>query len=99
MLNKEWFIKKINSFLKEDESNKMTGVDGILFWEPDVIVGICSGDDPIFEYYKKVVGPFHLTPTEAYSKHFSVELDSPKNLSVVAFILPTNKITKIENYE
>ncbi|MFX0028014.1 MAG: 4Fe-4S binding protein [Candidatus Hermodarchaeota archaeon] len=99
MLNKDWFINKINSFLKEDESNRMTGVDGILFWEPDVIVGICSGDDPIFEYYKKVIGPFHLTPAEAYSKHFSVEIDSPENLSVVAFILPTNKITKQENYE
>ncbi|MBY8992797.1 MAG: 4Fe-4S binding protein [Candidatus Lokiarchaeota archaeon] len=99
MLNKEWFINKINSFLREDESNRMTGVDGILFWEPDVIVGICSGDDPIFEYYKKVVGPFHLTPVEAYSKHFSVEIESPENLSVIAFILPTNKITKKENFE
>jgi len=65
MLDKEWFINKINSFLREDESNKMTGVDGILIWEPDVIVGFCSGDDPIFEYYKEVVGPFHLTPAEA----------------------------------
>lgn len=99
MLNKEWFINKINSFLREDESNRMTGVDGILFWEPNVIVGICSGDDPIFEYYKKVVGPFHLTPAEAYSKHFSVEVESPENLSVIAFILPTNKITKKDNYE
>ncbi|MFX0082439.1 MAG: 4Fe-4S double cluster binding domain-containing protein [Candidatus Hodarchaeota archaeon] len=99
MLNKEWLVNKINSFLREDKSNKMTGVDGILFWEPDVIVGICSGDDPIFEYYKKVVGPFHLTPAEAYSKHFSVEIDSPENLSVVAYILPTNNITKKENYD
>ncbi len=99
MLNKEWFINKINSFLREDESNKMTGVDGILIWEPNVIVGFCSGDDAIFEYYKKVVGPFHLTPAEAYSKHFSVEIDSPENLTVVAFILPTNEITKKENYE
>lgn len=99
MLDKEWFINKINSFLREDESNRMTGVDGTFFWEPNVIVGICSGDDPIFEYYKKVVGPFHLTPAEAYSKYFSVEIDSPENLSVIAFILPTNKITKKENYE
>jgi len=45
MLNKEWFYDKINSFLREDESNRMTGVDGILIWEPDVIVGFCSGDD------------------------------------------------------
>ncbi|MFW9942020.1 MAG: 4Fe-4S binding protein [Candidatus Thorarchaeota archaeon] len=99
MLNKEWFINKINSFLREDESNRMTGVDGILIWEPDVIVGFCSGDDPIFEYYKKVIGPFHLTPLEAYSKHFNTEFNSPKDLTVVAFILPTNKLTKQQNFE
>ena len=102
MLNKEWFIDKINSFLREDESNKMTGVDGILIWEPNVIVGFCSGDDPIYEYYKKVVGHFHLTPIEAYTKYCelnNIELDSTENLSVVAFILPTNIITKKENFE
>jgi len=98
MLDKEWFINKINSFLREDESNKMTGVDGILIWEPDVIVGFCSGDDPIFEYYKEVVGPFHLTPAEAFASA-NLEFDSTENLSVVAFILPTNKITKKENFE
>jgi epoxyqueuosine reductase QueG len=97
MLDKEWFINKINTFLREDESNRMTGVDGILIWEPDVIVGFCSGNDPIFKQYKKVVGPFHLTPVEAYTSKF--KLDSPENLSVVAFILPTNKITKKENFE
>jgi len=98
MLDKEWFIDRINSFLREDESNKMTDVDGILIWEPDVIVGFCSGDDPIFEYYKEVVGPFHLTPVEAFASA-NLEFDSTENLSVVAFILPTNKITKKENFE
>ena len=100
MLTREWFQNKINTFLSEDPSNRMIGVDGILFFEPDTIVGFCTGNDPIFEKYKQVVGPFHLTPIEAYTKHCSInniELNTTENLSVVAFILPINLITKNQN--
>lgn len=102
MLDKNWFINKINTFLKEDESNRMTGVDGSLFWEPDVLIGFCSGNDQIFQEYKKLVGPFHLTPKEAFEKYcelYNIEYDSTENLTVVAFILPMNPLTKKENLD
>jgi len=102
MLDKEWFYEKINTFLKEDESNRMTGVDRILIYEPDVLVGFCSGNDVIFNEYKKVIGPFHMTPVEAYTRYCAlniIKVDSMTNLSVVAFILPINKITKKQNFE
>jgi NAD-dependent dihydropyrimidine dehydrogenase PreA subunit len=102
MLDKNWFIDKINTFLREDESNRMTGVDGSLFWEPNVLIGFCSGNDPIFQEYKKLVGPFHLTPKEAFTKYceiYNIEIDSTENLTVVAFILPMNPLTKKENFE
>jgi len=102
LLNKEWFLEKINTFLKEDESNKMKGVEGILIFEPNVLVGLVSGNDPIFEEkYKRVIGSFHLTPVEAYTKYCKkkkIEY-STENLSVVAFILPINNRTKKENFE
>jgi len=100
MLDKNWFINKINTFLKEDESNRMTGVDGSLFWEPNVLLGFSSGNDPIFQDYKKLVGPFHLTPVEAFAKYCelnNIKYDSTENLTVVAFILPMNPLTKKEN--
>ena len=102
MLNKDWFIEKINAFLREDEGNRMAGVDDALFWEPDVLIGFCSGNDPIFQEYKTLVGPFHLTPVEAYTKYCelkNIDCDSTENLTVVAFILPMNKLTKKENLE
>jgi ferredoxin len=102
MINKDWFKVKINTFLREDESNKMTGVDGSLFWEPNVLIGFCSGNDSIFKEYKKLVGPFHLTPEEAFSKYcelYDIKKDSTENLTVVAFVLPMNKLTKKENLE
>ena len=102
MLNKEWFINKINTFLLKDESNVMAGVDGILIFEPDILVGFCSGNDPIFEEYKRVVGPFHLTPFEAYTKYCNLNQSKPverDNLSVIAYILPINEKTKSQNYQ
>ena len=102
MLNKDWFVEKINTFLREDESNRMTGVDGSLFWEPDVLIGFCSGSDSIFKEYKKLVGPFHLTPKEAFMKYceiYNIECDNTDNLTVVAFVLPMNPLTKKENFE
>lgn len=100
-INKGWFLEKINNFLETDESNRMKMVDNSYFFEPDVLVGFVSGDDPIFSKYKEIIGQFYLTPEEAYSwyceKHnFPI---SSKKLSVVAYILPINVKTKKENFE
>lgn len=101
VINKKWFIRKINSFLSEDESNKMTRIDGSLIFDPNVLVGFVSGTDPIFEDYKKIIGKFHLTPSEVYEwfyKKNNVQ-PSPDKISVVSFILPINKETKKQNLE
>ena len=100
-LNKKWFRKKIFNFLIEDASNKMLN-DGSLIFEPDVLIGCVSGNDKIFEDYKKIIGNFHMTPIEAYlryckkNKNFiPTNLD---NISVVVYILPINKETKEQNF-
>lgn len=100
-INKDWFLEKINSFLEVDESNKMKMVDSSLIFDPDVIVGFVSGNDPIFNDYKKIIGEFYLTPLEAYTwycEKYGIPI-STEHLSVVAYILPINKNTKKENFE
>jgi len=101
VVDKKWFIAKINDFLRNDESNKMVGVDNSLIFEPNTVVGFASGNDPIFNEYKKIIGQFHLTPKEAFSKFCEKNnLNSTlKELTVVAFVLPINEKTKKENYE
>lgn len=101
LINKKWFIDKIQDFLKNDESNRMNLVDGSLIFNPDIIVGFVSGNDPIFKEYKEIIGSFHLTPVEAFSKFCEKNnlTYTTENLSVVAFVLPINDITKKENYE
>ncbi|MFX1478278.1 MAG: epoxyqueuosine reductase [Promethearchaeota archaeon] len=99
-INKMWFIDKIQDFLKNDPSNRMS-TDGSLIFDSNTLVGIASGNDPIFNEYKEIIGSFHLTPKEAFSKFIEKEgiASTLENLSVVAFILPINEITKKENSE
>jgi epoxyqueuosine reductase len=100
-LTKQWFITRINEFLKNDPSNKMSLIDNSLMFMPDVLVGFASGNDTIFESYKHIIGDFHLTPSEAfswYSKRYEISY-AAENLSIVAFILPINIETKKENLE
>ncbi len=98
--DKNWFLDKINNFLKNDESNRMR-VDGSLIFSPNTIVGFASGKDPIFYEYKKIIGSFHLTPEEAFTKFCERNNLTPSldRLSVVAFVLPINEKTKKENLE
>ena len=100
VIDKTWFLEKIKKFLSEDDSNKIK-VDGSLIYDPEVLVGFVSGNDPIFEKYKDIIGSFHLTPAEAYSKYCERNKIScsTENLSVVAYILPISKETKKENLE
>ena len=100
-ISKNWFIEKINTFLDHDVSNKMEIVDNSRMFEPDVLVGIVSGNDPIFNDYKKIIGDFYLIPIEAYTWYCGINglPISTQNLSVVAYILPINRSTKKENFE
>lgn len=101
VIDKQWFIQKINDFLINDESNKMLGVDSSYIFEPNTIVGFASGNDPIFDEYKEIIGSFHLTPKEAFSKYcenHNLTL-TLKDLTVVGFVLPINEKTKKENSE
>jgi epoxyqueuosine reductase len=102
VINKKWFIDKIQSFLLNDESNKMTLVDNSLIYDPDILVGVVSGNDPIFEEYKKIIGHFHLTPSAVYNWYCSkyhITPNSIENISVIAYILPFNKDTKKQHLE
>jgi len=46
-INKIWFKERIRNFLSKDESNKMDKVDGSLIFDPEILIGFASGNDPI----------------------------------------------------
>lgn len=61
------------------------------------LVGFSSGDDPIYETYKRVVGPFHWTPLEIFNKTFQGRSVKSEDLTVISWILPQTRATKDDN--
>jgi epoxyqueuosine reductase QueG len=51
------------------------------------LLGVAAADDPLFDEYKRVIGPFHLTPRELL----------PAAASVVSWVLPIARATRESN--
>ena len=61
------------------------------------LVGFSSGDDSLYESYKEVVGPFHWTPLEIFTRTFPGLRANATDLTVISWILPQTKATKADN--
>lgn len=61
------------------------------------LVGFARGDDPLFEQYKEVVGPYHWTPLEAFSQAFPEADAAPEELTVISWVLPQTTATRRDN--
>ena len=62
-----------------------------------VIVGFSKGDDPLYEEYKDVVGPFHWTPSEIFATTFPGVAFDPGDLTVIAWVVAHHSLTKEDN--
>jgi epoxyqueuosine reductase len=97
IFDENWFIQRIQDLISNHPKNQMEGphlTEEPIFESP--IVGFVKGDDPIFEQYKQIIGPFHLTPYEilawqAAKNH--IPPPQPNEISVISFILPFSKKT------
>ena len=58
---------------------------GKIFSNP--LIGVAKGDDPIFQKYKEVVGPEHLTPLELWFADDLEMIDASK-LRIISIIFP-----------
>ncbi|MBI2916628.1 MAG: epoxyqueuosine reductase [Chloroflexi bacterium] len=90
---------EIKSYILGSPQNCLKDVDGsAIFEEP--LVGFANGDDSLFQDYKRVVGDFHLTPREALclsSPEGPGHASEPRHVSVVSWILPIGKETRLAN--
>ena len=86
-------LENVGSFIKtlaaESPLNKLAAVDGgPIFDEP--LVGVADGQDLLFTEYKRIIGDFHLTPTEVMRRTAAAEQyqETTEDVSVVCWILP-----------
>ena len=91
-----WIGQVIEDFIEKSPQNTLQNkANDKAFDTP--LVGFSSGDDPLFETYKEVVGPFHWTPWEIFTQTFKELAVKPEDLTVISWILPQTKATKADN--
>ncbi len=76
---------EIRRFVNESPANRFPEGEGRYFDEP--LVGYASADDPLFADYKRIIGPFHLTPRELL----------PQAMTVISWVLPITQSTRESN--
>jgi epoxyqueuosine reductase QueG len=76
---------EVEAFVRDSPANRFPASGEPYFEEP--VLGVAAADDPIFQLYKQVVGPFHSLPTEFL----------PSAASVVSWVLPITRATKRSN--
>jgi len=65
-------------------------------WEAP-IVGFSRGDDPLYQQFKNDIGSFYWTPQEIFAATFPRSSVEPGSLTVISWILPQTKQTRVDN--
>jgi epoxyqueuosine reductase QueG len=76
---------EIRRFVREEPGNRFPGSDQPYFDQP--LIGIVAADDPLFQQYKQIIGPFHRTPQEIL----------PTAATVISWVMPITRITRESN--
>lgn len=91
-----WIEKTIKRFVNESPENSMKNRENERAWaEP--LVGFSSGADPLYEFYKKDIGEFYLSPLEIFVHAFPSVRARADELTVISWILPQTEATKSEH--
>ena len=91
-----WVTAIIQDFIRESPLNSLRNAANEKAWgEP--LVGFSRGDDPLYLEYKQVVGPFHWTPWEIFAQAFPGIQAHPRELTVISWILPQTRATRVDN--
>jgi len=93
MLDKNWLKAEIAGYVLNAEEGRLP--DGEPFFD-EPLLGCAALDDPIFEDYRQIVGPFHLTPREWLEKSFP-GAPRPAGGTVFVWVLPISVPTRQSN--
>ncbi len=91
-----WIEHVIKDFIEKSPTNTLQNKANEKAFDTP-LVGFSRGEDPIYQTYKEVVGPFHWTPAEIFTRTFDGIAVTPQELTVISWILPQTKATKADN--
>jgi len=87
----------IRTWMKDGTNNALAPdiLDSTLRAFDEPLVGCAAGDDPLFGFLKKDIGPdFYFTPQEAFAMAHPGEKAGADELRVIAWILPQTRETR-----
>ncbi|MBI2851538.1 MAG: epoxyqueuosine reductase [Chloroflexi bacterium] len=95
-----FFEAAIGNYIASSPNNVMPSFPGEHIWD-EPVVAFASGDDPLFQDYKKIIGDFHFTPREALETHIerSAYPYHPEKVSVITWALPSTRATRLSMRE
>jgi ferredoxin len=86
-------VNLIEAFVGDSPDNRHPDGSGPLFDSP--LVGFAAADDPLFQRYREIIGPFHRTPREVLAEVFGRQV--PASGTVVVWVLPITRETRVSN--
>ncbi|MDG0056126.1 (Fe-S)-binding protein [Paenibacillus sp. P2(2022)] len=90
---KELIAAEMKAYVSEDKGNFCEELQSPYYEEP--IIQFAEANDPLFEDYKRVVGPDHATPQEAFERTFGT--GSFGGGTVVSVVLPISETIRKAN--
>jgi epoxyqueuosine reductase len=91
-----WVEIMIKDFINKSPENTLKNNENEKAWE-DPLVGFSSGDDLIYQEYKKYVGSFHWTPLDIFNNTFPESKVKAEDLTIISWVLPQTEATKSDN--
>lgn len=93
--NLERLSAVIREYTANSPLNRMEPFGGVPYFETPLI-GVADGRDPLFAYYRALIGPFHITPQELLQAEYPGTLP-PETQRVVCWALPISAETRLSN--
>ncbi|MCU0595068.1 MAG: epoxyqueuosine reductase [Desulfobacterota bacterium] len=91
-----WLQEEVRDFLIHSPENTLANQAKDRAFE-EAIVGFSRGDDPLYDAYKERVGSYHWTPLEIFARTFPGEAVTAGELTVIAWVVAHNPLTKQDN--
>lgn len=91
-----WMEGVVRDFLTRSPENTLANQAKDRAFE-EAVVGFSRGDDPLYDAYKELVGPFHWTPLEIFDRTFPGLAATAGELTVIAWVVAHNPLTKEDN--
>jgi epoxyqueuosine reductase QueG len=90
----KWIRKIIEDFGATGKNSLMNPQNEPAWDKP--LVGFAKGNDPLWDEYKKHIGDFYWTPQEIFGLAFPSSPVKPDEITVISWILPQTKQTKLD---